>query len=160
MQELRPRLFQNGPAIFFLGTSLCLLMGVADLDSVELRHARHLAQERRFEEAEEAYASALASGVCGPARRDAQFELGTCYQADRKWDLAISSYQRFLSELRVPEDDPDFVYGHWGLAECLFEKGSYRLALEAMLATHGHSTRSFCGTCRMLENARQRLRAV
>ena len=50
------------------------------------------------------------------------------------------------------------VYAQWGLAECLFGKGTYPAALNAMRATHGHHVHTFCGTCNMLIKDRQILR--
>src|SRR5712692_820788 len=82
---------------------ICLpvLMGASDPYGLTLREARRLRQEKRYEEAAQAYEAALELELCDPVLRDALFELATCYQAMGLWVDAIKTYRVILDDPRL-----------------------------------------------------------
>jgi tetratricopeptide (TPR) repeat protein len=134
-------------------------MGADDPDAVALQEARRFRAVGQKTEACQAYAAALLSDLGDFGRREALLQRGQCQQDERKWDEAIATYRQLLAQLPAGMGrESDFVYGQLGLAQCLFEKGDYSAALEAMRAVRGHRIHTFCGTCSMLIDRRQILR--
>jgi tetratricopeptide (TPR) repeat protein len=133
--------------VLFLVTCVFVLMGASDPYGVALREARRLLQEKRYEEASQAYEVALALDLCDPVRRDALFELARCYEASELWNPAIGTYRELLAELGdLTGRNGEWVQAQGGLSKCYFKEGRYESAFEATLSTRGLYPFSFgCG---------------